>query len=58
MSSYVTEGWVEVLFVEVKDGHGPTLTTSEIAKRATIRGVGGSYRVVRSIDDVERLLRR
>jgi predicted Holliday junction resolvase-like endonuclease len=47
-----------VWFVEVKAGPTEPLNDNEEEVRAKIEAVGKYYRVVRSVDDVERLLRR
>lgn len=47
-----------VWFVEDKNGVHATLTPPEERMRELIEGAGGQYIVVRSVDDVEKLLRR
>ncbi len=56
-----TEYWREatdVWFVEGKNGVHAMLTPPEERMRELIEGAGGYYHVVRSVDDVERLLGR
>ena len=49
---------VEIWFIEAKAGPKEPLNDNEEKMRQTIEGAGGYYHVVRSVDDVERLLRR
>ena len=52
------EYYSEVWFVEVKAGPSEPLNDNEEKMRQKIENSGGYYHVVRSVDDVERLLRR
>ncbi len=52
------EYYSEVWFVEVKAGPSEPLNDNEEKMGEKIQGAEGHYHVVRSVDDVERLLRR
>ena len=59
--SFRTGLWIhycEVWFVEVKAGPTEPLNDNEEKMRQKIENSGGYYHVVRSVDDVVRMLRR
>jgi len=56
--SWDFSGGVEVWFVEDKNGLHATLTPPEERMRELIEGAGGRYVVVRTIEDVARLMGR